>query len=322
MGSVKIKRDTGKSSQPVESAIRPTAIRQSSRVKSILHAGRSERLQAKLRINTPGDVFEQEADRVAEQVMRMPEPRLSSSIGNSSPSIDGGQRLTTTSANTRRHTARGLEMPLVFPIVRHRTNTSMAQRTPPPEASPKQPIINKNIIVTSKVGPTFHGCNHAAPQFRWGVDFSPTAKDGWIIQRIKSTYDARNCDGTPGNCDGTSNNHIVVLPEYWEAWEIASGGPIPAYADGHDTWMRPIDTPTCGEWSMEGKLYVAEILPIQSPGNPQGFAVGNVREARDAWSTVHQPSRAVLGSPVGNRKIKGEWNCCPTAGSQFHREKK
>jgi hypothetical protein len=33
-------------------------------------------LQAKLTVNTPGDVYEQEADRVAEQVMRMPEPQV------------------------------------------------------------------------------------------------------------------------------------------------------------------------------------------------------------------------------------------------------
>ena len=35
---------------------------------------RSGALQAKLRIGQPGDVYEQEADRVAAQVMRMPEP--------------------------------------------------------------------------------------------------------------------------------------------------------------------------------------------------------------------------------------------------------
>jgi hypothetical protein len=33
-------------------------------------------IQPKLAINTPGDVYEQEAEHVAEQVMRMPEPRL------------------------------------------------------------------------------------------------------------------------------------------------------------------------------------------------------------------------------------------------------
>lgn len=32
-------------------------------------------LQAKLKIGQPGDIYEQEADRVAEQVMRLPEPR-------------------------------------------------------------------------------------------------------------------------------------------------------------------------------------------------------------------------------------------------------
>jgi hypothetical protein len=35
---------------------------------------RSGLLQAKLRISQPSDIYEQEADRVAEQVMRMPEP--------------------------------------------------------------------------------------------------------------------------------------------------------------------------------------------------------------------------------------------------------
>lgn len=33
-------------------------------------------LQAKLKISQPGDIYEQEADRLAEQVMRMPEPQV------------------------------------------------------------------------------------------------------------------------------------------------------------------------------------------------------------------------------------------------------
>lgn len=35
---------------------------------------RSEVIQTKLAVGPPGDVYEQEADRAAEQVMRMPEP--------------------------------------------------------------------------------------------------------------------------------------------------------------------------------------------------------------------------------------------------------
>jgi hypothetical protein len=41
-----------------------------------VHARAPAILQTKLQVNTPGDTYEQEADRVAEQVMRMPEPQL------------------------------------------------------------------------------------------------------------------------------------------------------------------------------------------------------------------------------------------------------
>jgi Domain of unknown function (DUF4157) len=40
------------------------------------HAKAAVRLRAKLEVNTPGDAYEQEADSVAEQVTRAPEPRL------------------------------------------------------------------------------------------------------------------------------------------------------------------------------------------------------------------------------------------------------
>ncbi len=42
------------------------------------------RVQAKLKVGQAGDKYEQEADRVADQVMRMPTPRLSSLVDNSS----------------------------------------------------------------------------------------------------------------------------------------------------------------------------------------------------------------------------------------------
>jgi hypothetical protein len=42
---------------------------------------RSGILKAKLRIGPPNDIYEQEADRVAEQVMRMPEPAIQTKPG-------------------------------------------------------------------------------------------------------------------------------------------------------------------------------------------------------------------------------------------------
>src|SRR5262245_57129436 len=46
-------------------------------------------LQTKLRINQPGDAYEQEADRVAEQVMRMPDPTVDTkaSLGRETPVV-------------------------------------------------------------------------------------------------------------------------------------------------------------------------------------------------------------------------------------------
>lgn len=44
-------------------------------VQSLLRSGR---LQAKLEVSQPGDIYEQEADRIADQRMRMPEPSLQS----------------------------------------------------------------------------------------------------------------------------------------------------------------------------------------------------------------------------------------------------
>jgi len=54
--------------------------RQSINVQSILHG---VRIQPKLRVGQPNDKYEQEADRVAEQVMRMPAPQSFSSVSSS-----------------------------------------------------------------------------------------------------------------------------------------------------------------------------------------------------------------------------------------------
>ncbi|CAG0953874.1 hypothetical protein METP3_00372 [Methanosarcinales archaeon] len=46
---------------------------------------KSGALQAKLKIGQPGDMYEREADRIAEQVMRMPEPQVSTETKVSNP---------------------------------------------------------------------------------------------------------------------------------------------------------------------------------------------------------------------------------------------
>lgn len=63
---------------------RPTAFHPLLRLQQIVGNQAVGRLiRAKLKIGQPGDKYEQEADRVAEQVMRMPQPRLSARVAAS-----------------------------------------------------------------------------------------------------------------------------------------------------------------------------------------------------------------------------------------------
>ncbi len=84
---------------------------------------RGKALQTKLAINEPGDSYEQEADRVSEQVMRMPEPRVQRTCacggpeeceecGKNPPSL---QRM---SVDVASPAAGGLAPPIVYDVLR------------------------------------------------------------------------------------------------------------------------------------------------------------------------------------------------------------
>ena len=77
-------------------------------------------VQTKLRINEPGDAYEQEADRVAEQVMRMAEPNQDSDSSRLGATTlvqrriadEGGESTTMSSARKKRQ--KGSRRPRVF----------------------------------------------------------------------------------------------------------------------------------------------------------------------------------------------------------------
>ena len=55
---------------------------------AVLRLTRAGKLQANLAISQPGDVYEREADRVANQVMRMPDPTVQRALAPRM--VDGG----------------------------------------------------------------------------------------------------------------------------------------------------------------------------------------------------------------------------------------
>lgn len=64
-------------SRPHRSAVVPYAVSTADDTRAdIRRILRGPLLQTKLTVGAPDDVYEQEADRVADEVMHMPEPRL------------------------------------------------------------------------------------------------------------------------------------------------------------------------------------------------------------------------------------------------------
>jgi hypothetical protein len=104
-------------------------------------------VQAKLRVNTPGDAYEQEADRVAEEVMRMPESQLYR------PCADRDRYLSCQNEQATRE-------PL-------RTQCAEAHRSSEIEAPP---------IIDEVIHSTGQPLNRSTREFmepRFGYDFSP-----------------------------------------------------------------------------------------------------------------------------------------------------
>ena len=77
-----IKKTSQSISSPVEKILLLQRTIGNQAVEKLIKSGA---LQAKLRIGQPGDIYEQEADRVAEQVMRMPDSQVSNETKVSNP---------------------------------------------------------------------------------------------------------------------------------------------------------------------------------------------------------------------------------------------
>jgi len=85
----------------------------------------AESLQPKLRINEPGDIYEQEADRVADQVMRMSEPSLQRQA--TAEEEEEEEELLQTKRQSQRQVEGGTETPSETPAIVHEVLRSPGQ---------------------------------------------------------------------------------------------------------------------------------------------------------------------------------------------------
>ncbi|MGB9940943.1 eCIS core domain-containing protein [Methanosarcina sp.] len=116
---------------------------------------KSKALQAKLTIGQPGDIYEQEADQVAEQVMRMP----------TSPSAAMGQ------ATIQRQTLKRDEVTQIKPLAS--TITPLVQRAPSNSMKSFEPGTNfESKLNISSGGIPLPASTRAFMEPRFGADFN------------------------------------------------------------------------------------------------------------------------------------------------------
>lgn len=187
------------------------------------------------------------------------------------------------------------------------------------------PVTTHELQTPTKVGPCWDECGQTLcfdklsayhqgvvspmSNFIWTVDFVPAGDfTGWIIQEVSSTYAAQPCSGAPAVAN------LQPQPLYWEAWQVDLGRVIDKGGDATDIWGRGIPPDSTGSWSIEGRLYMTDVLPPSG-----GFTRGGVADARDLQSTTTKPDRKELGDRIGPRRtIGGTWACCAGQAHSHH----
>jgi hypothetical protein len=107
---------------------------------------------------------------------------------------------------------------------------------------------------------------------RWGIRLdNPAATDGYIVQHIKFTYNARTCQQVT----------IADSAEYWEAMPIRAGVyfPVDNGVIANDFWHYDPSPNTIGSLQMNGEL---KFFPIAVTGDLGGFR-------RDSPSPIFPP---------------------------------
>ena len=244
------------------------------------------RIQPKLTINAPGDAHEQEADRVAQQVMRMPEPsQCNAPVGSSGDDLMQSQLAINV----------GPALGGVFDSTQG-VNDGPA-RNQEGDSDPNSTTDDNppTLGMTAVAGPSKTDCGGMDWRIDWTLD-KPAPKGGAIVQEVVHDATFFNCG--PGG---------VRYPDrYWEMWTVKKGKtrPVELNADYDDVFnFSPSNLAKRGTFTMSG---VADFYPGQSPG---GFKVDLKSPAKFLPMTRTDPKLTGGTGPV-SRSMTAEWNCC------------
>jgi hypothetical protein len=192
-------------------------------------------VQAKLKIGQPGDKYEQEADRVAEQVMRMPDPRLQRQV---EPEEEEEEMLQ----------AKPLA-PQIMPLVRRQIE--------PEEEEEEEPIQAKQVVSrqTPQAGPSLEA--QIRPLRGGGRLLSQSVRDffeprfGHDFSRVRVHADAKAADSARAvSAQAYTVGHNVVFSAGQYAPGTRAGRRLLAHELAHVVQQTKLESMTAGSESL------------------------------------------------------------------------
>jgi peptidoglycan hydrolase-like protein with peptidoglycan-binding domain len=172
----------------------------------------------------------------------------------------------------------------------------VATGTPAPfTVAPGGPVA---VSTADRSPQLFEACAEGFGRFHWEVDWVTNARNGYIVQEVKSAQQGDFCDGTP------DSGVAPVTPVFWEAWRVQQDGTVHP-PPGTDTWQVPVHPAHRGTWGLSGKVFFVAQLDPQA-----GFRTGNVDapQSGSLYATAVQPGN--LGPVLFSREAAGRWECC------------
>lgn len=249
---------------------------------------RSESIQHKLKIGQPDDKYEQEADRVAEQVMRMPEPRLPSSVGDSSlanspiPRSESIQRACASCLKDQKAVENESRFSREEGLIQTKQITQLISKKTTTDATPEvTPEINSGIQSLQGGGQPLQDPERAFFEPRLGIDLS-----GVRLHKNQRSAQAAESLGARAFAVG---QHIYFARE---AFSSQGGG--------------------------SRKLLAHELVHTLQQGADRRIA----RQCRDAWSAIPVPAgvssaTANIAIDLGQLQITDNVSVSPVVG-QVH----
>jgi hypothetical protein len=265
-------------------------------------------VQTKLEISQPGDVYEQEADRVAEQVMRMPQPALQRCACGGACASCAGTSLMPRESNVRIH--RDAEAAASAAAVRARAYTVGSDVVFARGAYAPGSAAGRRLLA--------HELTHVVQQ-AGGVDGPPRGARRPRPSLGPSTVACGGGIGTPASA-GTVGHAVIEPPMVGRHGRSVHAGPLPPSPPGDDGRSGLVG---CRTADGQGRRAWHSALWVDQPGAPPVAGPGRAARRVQRFTTAEHTDIGNAAFALARHDLRAVGAGSPLRtllerGSRFH----